>query len=116
MGVVAGLFAVLIYFVARGGRGSEPDDKVARARAAGDIDPVKFELYVMSQCPYGVVAVNGAKEVMDRLGADVDFQLDYIGNSAPDGELTSMHGANEVTGDIAQLCAKKVAPSKYLAL
>lgn len=76
---------------------------------------VKVELYVMSQCPFGVQAVNGVKDAIDKLGADVDFSVDYIGNQGGSGELTSMHGPKEVAGDVMQLCAGKLAPGKYLS-
>ena len=75
---------------------------------------VKVEMFVMSQCPYGVQAVNGVKDAIDKLGADVDFHIDYIGNSTPDGNMSSMHGPNEVAGDTVQLCAHKYSPDKYL--
>ncbi len=82
----------------------------------GKVNPgaVKAELYVMSQCPYGVQAVNTVKEVADKLGADLDLAIDYIGNSTPNGDLSSMHGPKEVAGDTVQLCAMKYAPGKYL--
>ncbi len=68
---------------------------------------VKVELYAMSQCPYGVQAENGFKDAVEKLGADVDFKVEFIGQTAPSGELTSMHGPKEVKGDISQLCAQK---------
>ena len=76
---------------------------------------VPVELYVMSQCPYGVQAVDGFAEAIEGMEADVDLKVDYIGRKDPSGELTSMHGPAEVTGDIAQLCANKIAPAKFLA-
>jgi len=75
---------------------------------------VKVEFYVMSQCPYGVQAVNGVKEALDKLGPDVDFTMDFIGQTDASGNLSSMHGEAEVKGDIAQLCAAKYAPGKYM--
>jgi hypothetical protein len=75
---------------------------------------VKVEFFVMSQCPYGVEVVNKIKEPLDQLGADVDFTMDFIGQIEQGGALKSMHGPNEVTGDIVQLCAARYAPDKYL--
>lgn len=97
-----------------------PDSKGAASSAALGLDApknpgaVKVEFYVMSQCPYGVQAVEGVKEALDKLGPDVDFTMDFIGDTAADGSLTSMHGPKEVEGDIAQLCAGKHAPGKYM--
>jgi ABC-type glycerol-3-phosphate transport system substrate-binding protein len=73
-------------------------------------DAVKVEFFVMSQCPFGVQVVDNVKEAVDKLGPDIDFQLNYIGNSAPEG-FSSLHGQDEVTGDIVQLCAMKHAPA-----
>jgi 2-hydroxychromene-2-carboxylate isomerase len=71
---------------------------------------VKVELYVMSQCPYGVKAEQAFDPVIAKLGADVDYRVEYIGDKTPAGELSSMHGQKEVTGDIVQLCAMKHSP------
>jgi len=79
-------------------------------------DAVKLEFFVMSQCPYGVQVVNAVKDVVDKLGPDLDFTMDFIGTKGANGELSSMHGPNEVTGDIVQLCAAKAAPANYLAM
>ncbi len=98
-----------------------PDKTASAAGSTGSIaaapknpGAVKVDFYVMSQCPYGVQAVNGVKEALDKLGPDVDFQMNYIGQTDPSGNLTSMHGDGEVKGDIAQLCAAKYAPGKYM--
>jgi len=77
---------------------------------------VRVEMFVMSQCPYGVQAVNGIKPALDKLGKDVDFSMDFIGQGTSPANLSSMHGPKEVTGDIVQLCAAKHAPDKYLEM
>jgi predicted DsbA family dithiol-disulfide isomerase len=96
------------------GSGSAAFD--APAKPSKNPGAVPVELYVMSQCPYGVQAVNGIKPAIDKLGADVDLKIEFIGGEDPSGELTSMHGPAEVRGDIAQLCAEHYAPDKYLEL
>jgi 2-hydroxychromene-2-carboxylate isomerase len=68
---------------------------------------VKVEMFVMAQCPYGVQAENGFKMAADKLADYVDLRLEFIGNTTPDGELSSMHGPAEVAGDVAQACAMK---------
>jgi len=75
---------------------------------------VKVEFYVMSQCPYGVQVENGIKPVVDKLGPNLDLVIDFIGDIGQNGELTSMHGPNEIVGDTVQLCAIKYAPAKAL--
>jgi glutaredoxin len=86
----------------------------AENSVAKSANAVKAEFFVMSQCPYGVTVINAVKEAVDKLGPELDLSVDYIGSAGADGTLTSMHGADEVTGDIVQLCAMKAAPAKYL--
>jgi len=75
---------------------------------------VKVEFYVMSQCPYGVQVENTVKPALDQLGKYVDFHLDYIVTETEPGTFKSLHGPSEVAGNIAQLCAKKISPDKYM--
>lgn len=77
---------------------------------------VPVELFVMSQCPYGVQAMGVLTPVLEKMGGDVDFSMQFIGSVDSSGKLSSMHGESEVTGDIAQLCAAKHAPDKYLKI
>jgi hypothetical protein len=86
------------------------------AAATKTVNPgaVKLEFFVMSQCPFGVDVVNKVKDVVDKLGPDLDFSMDFIGTTDPQGNLGSMHGPEEVTGDIVELCGAKFAPAKYL--
>ena len=74
---------------------------------------VKVELYAMSQCPYGVQAENGFKDAVEKLGGDVDFKVEFIGQTGATGELTSMHGPKEVRGDMIQMCAQKHTPKWF---
>lgn len=77
-------------------------------------DPVSVDLYVMSQCPYGVQAVNSIAPVVKKFGKNINFNLNYIASDNGDGTFTSLHGQAEVDGDIIQLCAKKYDSRKYL--
>jgi len=78
--------------------------------------PVQVELFVMSRCPYGVQAENALFPAIDQMGDTVEFHLHFIGETADDGSLASMHGESEVRGDLLQLCAAKVAPKAYRAV
>ncbi len=89
----------------------KPPDKVAAAPAKVPT----FEMYVMSQCPYGVQVMNAIAPVKEQLGSAVNVKIGYIGTGTP-GSFQSLHGPAEVKGNIAQLCAAKQAPDKYLAL
>ncbi len=79
-------------------------------------DAVNVEFYVMSQCPYGTQVVDAFAPVKEQLGAAVNFQIDYIANDNGNGKFSSLHGENEVQGDIVQLCAAKYEPDKYLKM
>ena len=75
----------------------------------------KLQFYIMSHCPFGVQVLDGIIPALRQIGPWVDFQLDFIGKV--EGEaLTSMHGENEVAGDIVELCTIKFAGEKWLDL
>ena len=70
------------------------------------------QLFVMSQCPYGVQAENGIKSVVELMGSSIDFQLKFIANDNGDGTFASLHGQNEVDEDIRQICIMKYENAK----
>jgi len=74
---------------------------------------VEFDLYVMSQCPYGVQMEDALKPVMGALRENVKLDINFIA-SENGGVFSSMHGQQEVEGDIIHLCAKKYYPATYL--
>ena len=84
---------------------NEEEEEEAEVGSAGVKAKVKVTMYVMSQCPYGVMAVDAFLPVLKEMGGHVDFRLEYIGDFK-DGKPTSMHGEAEVKGDIHQLCAR----------
>lgn len=74
--------------------------------AAESAHTAKMEIFVMAQCPYGVQVEQALVPVKEKLGPNFELSIDYIGQGTA-GSLSSMHGPNEVTGDIAQVCAQK---------
>ena len=104
----------------RGSRGtsSTPGGSVGGAEGtqATSGDKASVVMYVMSQCPYGVMAVDAFLPVLKEIGGNVNLRLEYIGDMK-DGKPTSMHGEPEVKGGIHQLCAQKLYPeqSKWTA-
>jgi hypothetical protein len=74
-----------------------------------------LELFVMSQCPYGVQVVDAAAAAKKQLGSAMDVKIQYIGDGTA-GSLTSMHGPDEVKGNLAQVCAIKQAPDRALGM
>jgi len=100
----------------RGSRSAStaPTGSGAAAEGAGRVasgDKVPVVMYVMSQCPYGVMAVDAFLPVLQELGNNVALRLEYIGD-IKDGKPTSMHGEAEVKGGIHQLCAQKLYPDQ----
>ncbi|MBI4918220.1 MAG: DsbA family protein [Acidobacteria bacterium] len=73
----------------------------------------KLQFYIMSQCPFGVQVLDGVIPALRQIGPWVDFKVDFIGGIAGD-QLTSMHGENEVAGDIVELCTIQHAPAKWM--
>ncbi|MBT7902691.1 thioredoxin domain-containing protein [Candidatus Woesearchaeota archaeon] len=76
---------------------------------------IEVQFYVMSQCPYGVQVEDAIKPVLDTLGNNVDFKLDFIGNGVP-GAFQSLHGQPEVDGNKVQICAAKYFPGSYMEM
>lgn len=89
-------------------------DKLKGGKTALKPNAVKLEFYVMSQCPYGVQVENAIKPALDQLTGYVDFSLNFIVTEAGPGDFKSLHGPAEVEGDILQLCAAKLSPTKYM--
>ena len=78
----------------------------------------QVDVFVMSQCPYGVQALNATKEVLANFKGAVKFDVHYIAEEAPNSPsgFTALHGDPEVLENIRQLCAKKYygRNNKYL--
>ena len=73
-----------------------------------------IELFVMSQCPYGVQAETLAKSVIDSFNGEVNLSVRFIASENADGSFTSLHGANEVAEDLRQVCIMKYYPAKIM--
>ena len=76
-------------------------------------DKPKVDLFVMSQCPYGVLAEQSFGPVLKLFKERIDFNLYFIA-SETNNVFTSLHGQAEVDEDIRQVCAIKYYPDKYL--
>ncbi len=76
-----------------------------------------LQLFVMSQCPYGTMALNSMEEVLEAFeDDDISFDVHYIATEMEDGTFQSLHGQPEVDENIRQLCAKKYyeTDNKYM--
>ena len=88
------------------------NDKTSPTELSPSEGAAKLDIYVMSQCPYGTQVENAIKPVLEKLGNNLDFNVNYIVNENA-GTFQSLHGEKEVQGDIVQLCAAKYNPNKY---
>ena len=72
-------------------------------------DKPKVELFVMSFCPYGVVASKAMSPVAGLLGDEADINVRYIASIEGDdiNQVKSLHGPTEGVEDARQLCALK---------
>lgn len=86
----------------------------ATFKLGGSNEKVKLDFYVMSQCPFGTQVEDAIKPVLDEIGDNIDFSLNFIGTEQVSGTFQSLHGQPEVLGDIVQLCAAKYDPDKYM--
>ncbi|MEM3555516.1 MAG: thioredoxin domain-containing protein [Candidatus Micrarchaeia archaeon] len=71
-----------------------------------------IELFVMSQCPYGVQAEVLIEKVISKFKGEVNLSLHFIANENAEGGFSSLHGQTEVDEDIRQVCIMKYYPEK----
>ena len=73
-----------------------------------------MEIFVMSQCPYGVMAENAVIKAKQNgtFPADKTVKLRYIVNYDPASGFSSMHGTGEWEEDVRQLLIAKYYPTK----
>ena len=75
--------------------------------------PGRLEVFVMSQCPYGVKALDAMNEVLKNFGDKLDFVVHFIGENDPAKGLTSMHGQGEIDEDLREACTAKHYPKNF---
>lgn len=68
--------------------------------------PNTLELFVMSQCPYGIKALDAMKEVLANFKNKIDFKVYFIADKVGSG-FNSLHGQAEVDENIRELCVMK---------
>jgi len=88
------------------------DSTHATVAKSASPDAVRVDMHIMAQCPYGVQAENAFKDVAAKFGPDLDLHVEFIGQTDASGAPSSMHGPNEVKGDLTQVCVQKYAPAK----
>lgn len=81
----------------------------------------KLELFVMSQCPFGVMAENSIINALEQssISKDIKIEIHYIGDVFKDSDgnmkFHSLHGDDEWKEDARQLLIKKLYPEKYFS-
>ncbi len=85
-------------------------DVILTTSNGGKLD---FDLFVMSECPYGIQAETIAGDVLKAFGKEINFNLYFIANKVSDTEFQSLHGPEEVEEDKRQLCVAKYYPETY---
>ena len=88
---------------------------------AKEAKPDVMEIFVMSQCPYGVMAENAVIEAKKKgeFPKDKTIKLRYIVNYDPNRGFSSLHGSAEWEEDVRQLLIAKYYPTKlwqYLSI
>jgi len=71
-----------------------------------------FDMYVMSQCPYGAQAEDEAIKAIKKFNGVVGLNIYYIVDSQGTG-FGSLHGQPEVDENIRQLCIKELYPKLF---
>ena len=98
------------------------EDRQHRGLYAGR--PVKantLEVFVMSHCPYGVMAENSVLSALNGklLPEGLKLEIHYIGDAKKDDkgvyEFSSMHGPEEWEEDLRQIVIMKKYPAKFNA-
>lgn len=91
------------------GTNAPADAQANTAPAAADVpktDKPVVELFVMSQCPYGLQIEKGIIPVVEKLGNKIDFKLKFCDYS--------MHGEAELKEELNQVCINKNQPDKMI--
>lgn len=75
----------------------------------------RVDLFVMSQCSYGTMALNALKDIQKAFKDDnLDININFIANETEPGKFRSLHGQPEVDENIRELCAIKHFPKDYM--
>ncbi|MBU0472148.1 MAG: hypothetical protein KKF65_05965 [Nanoarchaeota archaeon] len=100
IGLIILVVAVVLglIFSSKSDTGSEPE--------------VVFDLYAMSQCPYGVQAETEAIKAAQRFDGAVDLNVYFIVQSVGD-VFQSLHGQPEVDENMRQVCIQELYPDLF---
>lgn len=72
-----------------------------------------YDLYIMSQCPYGIQALSSFVEFV-KMFKKIDWNINFIGSVDYDTVLSSLHGKEEVEDEQIWLAVKQNYPERWL--
>lgn len=72
-----------------------------------------YDLYMMSQCPYGIQALSGFLE-FTKAFKNIDWNIQFIGTVDDDTSFSSLHGEEEVKDEMIWLAVKECFPDKWI--
>lgn len=71
-----------------------------------------YDLYIMSQCPYGLEALSSFVKFLSK-NPDADWNIWFIGTVDSDTLLSSLHGPEEVKDEMEWLAIKDLHPKRW---
>jgi len=89
------------------------DEECANSMQCREEKPKNLQLYIMSDCPYGKMAVIALGEIVNAI-PEMSYEIHYIADETSPGAFSSLHGTYEADEDIVQLCVKKYSPQQWL--
>lgn len=72
-----------------------------------------YDLYIMSQCPYGIQALSSFVEFV-KMFKKIDWSIQFIGTVENDTIFSSLHGKEEVEDEMMWLAVKQNYPERWL--
>lgn len=75
----------------------------------------QLDVFVMSQCPFGVRALDAMDEVITNFGDEMNFNIHFIADVDPNtpSGFKALHGEPEVLENIREICATKHYSKNY---
>ncbi len=72
-----------------------------------------YDLYIMSQCPYGIQALSSFVEFV-KMFKKIDWNIQFIGSVNNNTALSSLHGKEEMEDEQIWLSVKQNYPERWL--
>ena len=77
-------------------------------------DNPQLEAYIASQCPFGLQMQRALLELIKEVPeVEKYIKVRYMGSVSADGKVFAMHGEEEATEHLRQICIREEQPAKY---